>query len=125
MVEVVLDLLEQARVIERLLDRRAQRARRGLRLACSRRTYATLSNTLIGNGFGCWKTIVTRRRSAVGSSCAMSMPSSVIVPPIEAVLVNSVSRLSDRSSVVLPQPEGPISASTSPWRIGNETERTA
>ena len=29
-----------------------------------------LSKTLIGNGFGCWKTIVTRRRSAVGSISA-------------------------------------------------------
>ena len=46
-----------------------------------------LSNTLIGNGFGCWKTIVTRRRSAVGSISAMSMPSSVIWPRQRGVLV--------------------------------------
>ena len=84
-----------------------------------------LSNTLIGNGLGCWKTIVTRRRSAVGSIAAMSTPSSVIRPLSEAVLVSSVSRFSERSSVVLPQPEGPISASTSPWRIGSDTELTA
>ena len=84
-----------------------------------------LSNTLIGNGFGCWKTIVTRRRSAVGSSVAMSMPSRVIRPRSDAVLVSSVRRLSERSSVVLPQPDGPISASTSPWRIGSETDLTA
>ena len=38
-----------------------------------------------------------------------------------ALGVSSVRRLSERSSVVLPQPEGPISASTSPWRIGSET----
>ena len=80
-----------------------------------------LSKTLIGNGFGCWKTIVTRRRSAVGSIAVMSSPSSVIRPLSEAVLVSSVSRLSERSSVVLPQPDGPISASTSPWRTGSET----
>ncbi len=84
-----------------------------------------LSNTLIGNGFGCWKTIVTRRRRPVGSSVAMSSPSSVIRPFIDAPLVSSVRRLSERSSVVLPQPDGPISASTSPWRIGSETELTA
>ena len=36
-----------------------------------------------------------------------------------------MSRLSERSSVVLPQPEGPISASTSPWRTGSETALTA
>ena len=39
-----------------------------------------LSKTLIGNGLGCWKTIVTRRLSAVGSIAAMSTPSSVIRP---------------------------------------------
>ena len=39
--------------------------------------------------------------------------------------VSSVSRLSVRSSVVLPQPDGPMSASTSPWRIGSETCLTA
>ena len=33
-----------------------------------------------------------------------------------AVGVSSASRFSERSSVVLPQPDGPISASTSPWR---------
>ena len=84
-----------------------------------------LSNTLIGNGFGCWKTIVTRRRSAVGSICAMSTPSSVIWPLNDVALLSSVRRLSERSSVVLPQPEGPISASTSPWRIGRDTWLTA
>ena len=43
----------------------------------------------------------------------------------DAVLVNSVSRFSDRSSVVLPQPDGPIRANTSPWRIGSDTDLTA
>ncbi len=80
---------------------------------------------LIGNGFGCWKTIVTRRRSAVGSISAMSVSSSVTRPVIEADGVSSVSRLSERSRVVLPQPDGPISASTSPWRSGSETSLTA
>ena len=84
-----------------------------------------MSNTLIGNGFGCWKTIVTRRRSAVGSIDGMSTPSRVIRPLSDAERVSSVSRLSERSSVVLPQPEGPIRASTSPWRTGSETSLTA
>ena len=39
-----------------------------------------LSKTLIGNGFGCWKTIVTRRRSEVGSIALMSTSSSGIRP---------------------------------------------
>ncbi len=43
-----------------------------------------LSKIDIGNGLGCWKTIVTRRRSAVGSSVAMSVPSSVIRPLSDA-----------------------------------------
>ena len=83
------------------------------------------SKMLIGNGFGCWKTIVTRRRRSVGSSPAMSIPSSVTRPLRVADFVSSVSRLSDRRSVVLPQPDGPIRASTSPWRIGSETDLTA
>ena len=45
--------------------------------------------------------------------------------PRGAVAVSSVSRFSERSSVVFPQPEGPISASTSPWRTGSDTEFTA
>ena len=84
-----------------------------------------LSKTLIGNGFGCWKTIVTRRRSRVGSISVMSTSSSRMRPVSFAVLVSSVSRLSERSRVVLPQPEGPISDSTSPWRTGSETPLTA
>ena len=55
----------------------------------------------------------------------MSTPSSVIWPLKLVPLVSSVSRLSERRSVVLPQPDGPISASTSPWRIGSDTELTA
>ena len=84
-----------------------------------------LSKTLIGNGFGCWKTIVTRRRSEVGSHRPDVVPSSLISPVRVAVRVSSVSRLSERSSVVLPQPEGPIIARTSPWRTGSETDFTA
>ena len=41
-----------------------------------------------------------------------------------APAVISVSRLSERSSVVLPEPEAPISASTSPSRTGRLTSRT-
>ena len=55
----------------------------------------------------------------------MSWWSSVIRPPRAAVAVSSVSRLSERNSVVLPQPDGPMSASTSPWRTGRSTALTA
>ncbi len=84
-----------------------------------------LSKTLIGNGFGCWKTIVTRRRSRVGSISVMSTSSRRMRPLRRALEVSSVSRLSERRSVVLPQPEGPINARTSPWRTGSETLLTA
>ena len=69
--------------------------------------------------------MLTRRRSCVTSSASTSSPSSVMRPLREAVGVSSVRRLSERSSVVLPQPDGPISASTSPWRTGSETRLTA
>ncbi len=38
--------------------------------------------------------------------------------------VTSVSRFIERSSVVLPEPEAPINASTSPWRTETLTSRT-
>ena len=69
---------------------------------------------VIGNGLGCWKTIVTRRRNSLTSSSWMSSLSIVICPARPAPGVISVRRLSERSSVVFPEPEAPISASTSP-----------
>ena len=69
---------------------------------------------LIGNGLGCWKTMLTRRRSSLTSSSWISSPSSVICPARAAPAVTSVRRLSERKSVVLPEPEAPISANTSP-----------
>ena len=80
---------------------------------------------LIGNGFGCWKTMPTLRRSSVGSISSTSWSSSRIEPLRTADGVWSTSLLSERSSVVLPQPEGPIRASTSPWLTLSETSLTA
>jgi hypothetical protein len=84
-----------------------------------------LSKIDIGNGLGCWKTIDTRARSVVSARSWMSSPSSRMRPARAALAVSSVSLLSVRSSVVLPQPEGPMSASTSPWWIESETSLTA
>ena len=84
-----------------------------------------MSKIDIGKGLGCWKTIATRERSVVSASSWMSSPSSMMRPAREALGVSSVRRLSVRSSVVLPQPDGPISASTSPWWIESETDLTA
>ncbi len=69
---------------------------------------------LIGNGFGCWKTIDTRRRRSFTSIRSISSPSSVTRPARDAPAVISVRRFSERNSVVLPEPLAPISASTSP-----------
>ena len=84
-----------------------------------------MSKIDIGNGLGCWKTIATRERRVVSGSSWMSSPSSRMRPARAALGVSSVRRLSVRSSVVLPQPEGPISASTSPWWIESDTDLTA
>ena len=84
-----------------------------------------MSKIDIGNGLGCWKTIATRERRLVSGSSWMSSPSSLMRPARAALGVSSVRRLSVRSSVVLPHPEGPIRASTSPWWIDSETDLTA
>ncbi len=80
---------------------------------------------LIGNGLGCWKTIETRRRRSVTSIVSTSVPSRKMRPMRVAVGVSSVSRLSERRSVVLPQPDGPMRPSTSPRLTGIETPLTA
>ena len=80
-----------------------------------------MSKTLIGNGFGCWKTIADPA-AQLGDLERVDVLAVEQDPARSArrVGVSSVSRLSERSSVVLPQPDGPISASTSPWRTGSD-----
>src|SRR5512135_210597 len=67
---------------------------------------------LLGNGFGFWKTMPMRRRSATGSVSGkvMSWPSNRSSPSIRQPEIRSFMRLKQRSSVLLPQPEGPIRA---------------
>src|SRR5262249_51186790 len=67
---------------------------------------------LLGNGLGFWKTMpIRRRRETVSmSGPEISSPSKRISPSIRAPLMRSFMRLKQRSSVLLPQPEGPISA---------------
>jgi hypothetical protein len=84
-----------------------------------------LSKMLIGNGFGCWNTMPTLRRSAVTSSMSVSTPSRVMRPERVTLGVSSTRRLSDRNSVVFPHPDGPINARTSPWFTGSVTWLTA
>ena len=85
-----------------------------------------MSKIDIGNGLGCWKTIATReRRRRVGQLVDVLAVEQHAARRARRSGVSSVSRLSVRSSVVLPQPDGPISASTSPWWIDSETDLTA
>ena len=81
----------------------------------SLRPTATFSNTdMRGNGFGCWKTIPTRRRRYTGSIFSewMSTPSSRIRPLIRNPGVMSCIRLRHRMKVLFPHPEGPITEVT-------------
>ena len=68
----------------------------------------------------CWKTIetcvrrVSQQRLVVVA--VMSSPSSSTVPP-----VGSMSRVSSRTSVDLPDPERPMTTNTSPGATSKET----
>ena len=70
------------------------------------------STVLWGKRLKCWNTmpIFCRWRLMSTDLSARSTPSKMICPA-----VGSSSRFSDRSSVDLPEPEGPIMATTSPW----------
>ena len=69
--------------------------------------------TVPGSGAGSWGTSPTRRRSSSGSSSRTSLPWKRTVPSS-----GSASRLSSRSSVDLPEPDGPSSA-VEPGGIGH------
>ena len=64
-----------------------------------------------GNRLNCWKTIPIRLRiwSRLTSGSVISTPSMKILPE-----VGSSSRLMQRSSVDLPEPDGPITQTTWP-----------
>jgi len=67
---------------------------------------------LFGNGFGFWNTMPMCRRTSVGETSGpyRSMPWYSSVPVTRAPRMRSFMRLSDRSTVVLPQPDGPMNA---------------
>jgi hypothetical protein len=84
-----------------------------------RRPKATFSNTLMcGNSAYDWNTRPMLRR-LVGSA-VMSRPSTRMRPP-----VGSISPATMRSTVVLPQPEGPSSEMNSPSWTDSETDDAA
>ena len=59
-------------------------------------------------------------RSSAALAAVTSCPAISIVPA-----VGSISRISVRTSVDLPDPERPITTNTSPGQTSNETSRTA
>ncbi len=120
MVEVVLDLLVEAGALQRLDHGRLEMGARGALRAALAQPVGDVVEDAHRERVG----LLEEHPDAapqVGDVEAgrRSSPSSRMFPPPAALSVRSTSRFSDRSSVVLPQPEGPISASTSPWRTGH------
>src|SRR5579884_3803948 len=75
-----------------------------------------LSKMDVGTGFGTWNTMHKRCRSARGSSVKMFSPSSKTMPSTRVWRTVSCRRLKTRSSVDLPEPDGPMMAVI--WRSG-------
>ena len=65
---------------------------------------------LIGKGLGCWKTMPTWMRREQASMSKTSVPSSSTRPSWRTLGTKSHMRLNVRSSVDLPQPDGPMKA---------------
>jgi hypothetical protein len=66
----------------------------------------------LGNGFGFWKTMPIRRRTAVGETplAYSEAPRYWISPSTRAPTTRSFIRFRVRRTVVLPQPDGPMNA---------------
>ena len=118
----------------RLAPRRAHSTRSSASdleiLRLFRRTPASTFSRMdiVGNGFGRWKTMPTSRRTSTGStSLAYRLrPSSSTSPLTWAPGMISCMRSSVRSTVDLPQPEGPMKAVTlfgSMFRLTSSTAR--
>src|SRR4029077_15160867 len=81
----------------------------------TRRPAATLSEMdIVGNGVGRWNTMPMRRLSWTGSTPASytSAPSSSTEPVTQPPSDSSCMRFRQRRNVLLPQPDGPITAVT-------------
>ncbi len=84
-------------------------------------TVAVFSSTVLcGNSPTCWMTYPMCRRSSTGSAAAMSSPPSRIRPE-----VGSMSRFTIFIVVVLPQPDGPTSVTSSPSATSKDRSSTA
>ena len=82
---------------------------------------------LFGNGFGFWNTMPIRRRTSTGVHLLVVEIDAVVAdhPLHRAISMKSFIRLKQRSTVVLPQPDGPMNAVISCRRTCRFTSRTA
>ncbi len=82
---------------------------------------------MVGNGFGFWNTIPTRRRTATTSTfdACRSMSSSSTRPSERAPGISSCIRLTQRTMVDFPHPDGPMIAVTRPGSKLRLTSLTA
>ncbi|KQT94231.1 hypothetical protein ASG49_04850 [Marmoricola sp. Leaf446] len=100
----------------------ATRAARAARGSPSSPKATLRSTSRWGNRAWSWKTMPTRRRS--GGRCRW--PSSTTSPPTPTTPASECSRpATSRSSVDLPQPEGPTTVTTSPGATSRSSPRTA
>src|SRR5207249_5799895 len=81
---------------------------------------------VLGKGFGCWNTMPTSRRSATGSVPFENTetPSSRMSPAWRVCGISSFNRFTERKNVLLPQPDGPISAVTARRGMATVTSRS-
>ena len=86
-----------------------------------------MSKIDLGNGFGFWKTMPMRRRTAIGETPGpySDAPRYCTSPSTRAPGMRSFMRFSVRSTVVLPQPDGPMNAVISFSWMSSETSVTA
>ncbi len=82
---------------------------------------------VLGKGFGCWNTMPTSRRSATGSVPFENTetPSSRMSPAWRVCGISSFNRFTERKNVLLPQPDGPISAVTARRGMATVTSNNA
>ena len=89
--------------------------------------YATLSKMVFGNGLGFWNTMPIRRRTSAASTFDpyRLSPWYITDPSTCAPGVMSCMRLRQRSTVVLPHPDGPMNAVISFAAMSRSTSRIA
>src|SRR6185312_10406486 len=99
---------------------RSRTSSRGSFSTCSGAIMMLSSAVLCGNRLYCWKTIDTSLRSAIFSRSVTSFSTTKSATRIEPLLIGT-SPLMQRSSVDLPEPDGPMMQTTPPFGTLNVT----